>query len=319
MSVYNGAQYLKSSIGSMLSQTSDYWKLICIDDGSTDNSLPVLREYEKQDTRITVLHQENRGLSVARALAFAHADTEYVCILDCDDALQTDYIEKMLAKAEATNADAILSDVEYGYDNTPKAPNHFVQYNLNEEFKIADGTDALRLTVPWRIHGWFCIKREIIQKYYTLEQASASPCKTYYDEFLARLMYYHCQTFALCNACYRYRMAEGSITRSVSLKKIDLLESLDYLLALCNKENLPSDILLNVYNEYYCQIVNLWKFSSRLPSNDIENGRQKIKSYYSSFRRNVCPNVINKASFKTKMKLRVAVSNFAYIKLLAKL
>lgn len=70
MSVYNGQKYLNDSIGSLLSQTSPNWRLICIDDGSTDNSLSVLQNYAAKDDRIEVIHQENKGLSIARAVAF---------------------------------------------------------------------------------------------------------------------------------------------------------------------------------------------------------------------------------------------------------
>lgn len=317
MSVFNGANYLKDSIGSMLAQTSPHWRLICIDDGSSDNSLALLREYAASDERITVLHQENRGLSIARAVAFAQAETEYVSILDCDDALAPDYVERMLETARQTRADAIISDVEYGFANTPHAPNHFVQHSLSEEFRIADGVDALRLTVPWRIHGWFCIKREIVQRHYTLALAGSSTYKHYFDEYMARLMLYRCNTFALCGACYRYRVAEGSITRSLSLNKLGLLASLDHLLDLCIAERLPDELLLRVYNEYYCQIVNLWKQSRGLPPKEVAKGRAEIKAFYGMFRKKCAKDIIASAPLRTRVKLRFVLMGFSALRVIA--
>lgn len=120
MPVYNAERFLDDSIGSLLSQTIKDWKLICIDDGSTDSSLQILRKYEADNERIKVLVQENAGPAVARAKAIEFVDTEYVSILDSDDAYAPDYVELMLKRAEETNADSIVPDVEFGYGNTKK-------------------------------------------------------------------------------------------------------------------------------------------------------------------------------------------------------
>lgn len=88
-----------------------------------------------------------------------------------------------------TKADAILSNVEYGYKGKQKYPTHFEQYHIDHNFKIRSGIEAFGYTVPWKIHGWFCIRRDVVQKYYNIAEASSSPCKHFFDEYLARLMY----------------------------------------------------------------------------------------------------------------------------------
>lgn len=65
MPIYNAECFLHDAIGSLLSQTCDNWKLICIDDGSTDNSKAIVEEYCKKDSRIKLLCQENAGPAVA--------------------------------------------------------------------------------------------------------------------------------------------------------------------------------------------------------------------------------------------------------------
>ena len=174
MPVYNAERFLDDSIGSLLSQTIKDWKLICIDDGSTDSSLQILRKYEADNERIKVLVQENAGPAVARAKAIEFVDTEYVSILDSDDAYAPDYVELMLKRAEETNADSIVPDVEFGYGNTKKIPNLFKSNHLNGQTLIKDGKQAFAMTIPWKLHGWQMIRTSLAKQYYTVANASYS-------------------------------------------------------------------------------------------------------------------------------------------------
>ena len=64
--VYNAQEYLSECLDSVLSQTLSDIEIICINDGSTDNSLEILKEYAKKDERIKIINQRNKGVSVAR-------------------------------------------------------------------------------------------------------------------------------------------------------------------------------------------------------------------------------------------------------------
>ena len=85
MPVYNTSQYLRRSIESVLNQTYKDFELICINDGSTDNSLEILQEYATHDPRIKIINQENAGLSCARNSALEIAQGEYISFIDSDD------------------------------------------------------------------------------------------------------------------------------------------------------------------------------------------------------------------------------------------
>ena len=219
MPIYNAEQYLHDSIESLLAQTSNAWKLICIDDGSTDSSKAIVEEYCKKDSRIKLIYQENAGPAVARARAIEIADTEYVSILDSDDAYAPDYVEKMLARAEDTDADSIVPDVEFGYGNIKKLPNMFAQHHLSADLVIEEGKKAFAMTIPWQLHGWQMIRTPLAKKYYTVQQASYSKFNS--DEYITRLLYLKSNKVALCSACYQYRIDPNSITRKPSLKMMD--------------------------------------------------------------------------------------------------
>ena len=85
MPVYNDANNLKKSINSVINQTLTDIELICVDDGSTDNSLDVLNKFAKSDKRIKVLSQKNQGSGKARNYGLKEAKGEYIAFLDSDD------------------------------------------------------------------------------------------------------------------------------------------------------------------------------------------------------------------------------------------
>ncbi len=101
--VYNVEKYLPACLDSILKQTGFEFEIILVDDGSTDSSSKICDEYSKRDSRIRVLHESNRGVSVARNTGVSWATGEYVAFVDSDDELVPDayqtcasYIEKNL-------------------------------------------------------------------------------------------------------------------------------------------------------------------------------------------------------------------------------
>ena len=105
--IYNAEKYLDSCIQSVLRQTYTNWELILIDDGSTVKSGRIAEEYGFADERITVFHQKNLGVSLARNQGIDEATGNYVVFLDADDELIEDCLAKTVNIAEETNADVV--------------------------------------------------------------------------------------------------------------------------------------------------------------------------------------------------------------------
>ena len=105
--IYNAEKYLDSCIQSVLRQTYTNWELILIDDGSTDKSGRIAEEYGFADERITVFHQKNLGVSLARNQGIDEATGNYVVFFDADDELIEDCLAKTVNIAEETNADVV--------------------------------------------------------------------------------------------------------------------------------------------------------------------------------------------------------------------
>lgn len=101
MPVYNGQEYLRESIDSVIRQTLQDWELLCVDDGSVDDSLAILRQYQMDDARVRIFTQSNQGAGSARNQGIKEARGKYLAFLDADDFYSdADALEKMVALCE---------------------------------------------------------------------------------------------------------------------------------------------------------------------------------------------------------------------------
>lgn len=105
--VYNAGCFLKECLDSVVSQTIAEKELLCIDDGSTDNSYKILRQYQKKYPYIRIFRQKNKGAGEARNVGLKAATGKYVCFLDSDDIyLESDALEKMVYVCESNQLQA---------------------------------------------------------------------------------------------------------------------------------------------------------------------------------------------------------------------
>jgi len=103
--VYNQEKYLRQCMDSVVAQTLRDIEIICVDDGSTDASLAILKEYEKSDSRVSVITQQNSGAGAARNRGLDVARGSYLSFLDSDDYFEPDMLETAYAAAEMEKAD----------------------------------------------------------------------------------------------------------------------------------------------------------------------------------------------------------------------
>lgn len=106
--VYNTAEYLPRCLDSILNNTYKHLEILCINDGSRDNSLEVLNAYAAHDSRIRVIDQENAGVSAARNRGLDAATGEYIAFVDSDDWIHQQYFEVLLRCMSESGADIIV-------------------------------------------------------------------------------------------------------------------------------------------------------------------------------------------------------------------
>ena len=106
--VYNTEKYLRECLDSIINQTFKDIEIICINDGSTDNSLKILNEYQKLDSRVKIITQNNEGLSSARNTGLDNACGRYIYFIDSDDYLKNSALEKMYTLSEQKKLDLLI-------------------------------------------------------------------------------------------------------------------------------------------------------------------------------------------------------------------
>ena len=106
--VYNVEKYLEQCLNSIVNQTYSHLQIILVDDGSKDSSGSICDQWAMRDSRITVLHKQNGGLSGARNDGLRLASGEYCCFVDSDDWLDLDAVEKAVAAAETYKAEIVF-------------------------------------------------------------------------------------------------------------------------------------------------------------------------------------------------------------------
>ena len=106
--VYNVQEYLGKCLESLTAQTLKDIEIICVDDGSTDDSLAILRDFAKKDKRIKVLTQQNQYAGAARNAGLKIAKGEFLCFLDSDDFFEQEMLEEMYVNARSNESDIVV-------------------------------------------------------------------------------------------------------------------------------------------------------------------------------------------------------------------
>lgn len=158
--VYKAEKFLRRCLDSLLNQTFQKWQAICIDDGSPDSSGKILDEYAARDTRFVVIHKKNAGVSAARNDGIKSADGDFIHFLDADDWIDDDFYAHMIAVANDTNADMVVSG--FVSDNKYTKPIIYNQVSvLRTMWQKMRGTFALTDSYVWR----YLFRKNFIKKY----------------------------------------------------------------------------------------------------------------------------------------------------------
>ena len=133
--VYNSEPYLLRCVDSIRSQTYHDLEIFLVDDGSPDNCPQICDSLAEKDSRIHVIHQENRGVSVARNTGLDCASGEFVTFVDSDDYIDPCMYERMLQKAQEYSCDVVMCDCAKEFDNRSEIYTHEIRpgyYNLEQ-------------------------------------------------------------------------------------------------------------------------------------------------------------------------------------------
>ena len=220
--VYKVEKYLRRSMDSLVNQTLDGVEIICINDGSPDNCLSILKEYKEKysDKNIVIIDKKNEGVWKGRFDGIKAATGEYIGFTDSDDYITLDYAEKLYNAAKKNNADISVSgfyrvdtDTEHVYSTemTGFEGKHIDMKKNPEEILSIN-------TALWNK----LYKAEILKNMKNLEK----PPRILDDMMFLLLVYLNTNTIEFINdPLYYYMVRQDSIMGQIKKEQIESTEN----------------------------------------------------------------------------------------------
>ena len=218
---YNAGAYLTQCLDSLCNQTYRFFEALIVDDGSSDDTRSIAESYAKRDSRFSILHQDNHGVSSARNLALKKAKGDYLMFVDSDDWIEDNAIERLLYTATANNVEIVVCEYTCFDDSGRDEVVKLREYHGMTFPEAVSDVETKYLGVAWNK----LIRRELVVRPFHEE--------FYYYENLIFLLE-NCGegvTYALLHEpIYHYREHVASATHALSYdeRKLTSLDAASY-------------------------------------------------------------------------------------------
>ena len=270
--VYNVEKYLEKCLESLKNQSLTDIEFICINDGSTDNSLAILNRYAAKDKRFTVISQENQGQGIARNKGLELARGEYIGFVDPDDWVEENMFETLYNKAKELELDIIECNYIDEYEDNRPASNWQTRFKTNKVFCWQNNKKYIFSHMLGACNKLF--KADNIKKY-KIRFANGRYGEDQYFTIIARLFAkraLHCN-----NYLYHYLWRNNSSVRN-SIYNFDIIYCIEKVKEFLIKEKLYCK-LRNEFKKYSSS--HLSENYNRIPVEKQEEFKNYIKTYLS--------------------------------------
>lgn len=218
--VYNTASYLRKTLCSITQQTLREIEIIIINDGSTDESLSIIRELAARDKRIKIFTQPNQGLSVTRNTGIEATSGEFIYFMDSDDLLDTDALEQCYLKCKEQQLDFVFFNAECFSDGNIELRKYQYQRTQKIEDKVWDGKELLKYQdETWTYRSSACLtftRTEFLKR----NHITFYPHILHEDELYTALLYLNALRVGYIDkAFFKRRIREHSITTNQFSKR----------------------------------------------------------------------------------------------------
>ncbi|MBP5173639.1 MAG: glycosyltransferase [Clostridia bacterium] len=217
VAVYNTAEWLPECLDGIKAQTFKDLEVILVDDGSTDGSGEICDGFASDAGNVRVIHQANRGLSVARDAAVTAAAGEYILFVDSDDYFDPETVEIMISAARGHGADVVCAGYSYTYsDHEERAVQYFPQDVCLDRYH------AMEALVSGRLPGfaWGKLVRTSIAKKQRFPEGRV--CQ---DLFWIHHVIDGASAVAVLNAApFHYRQRLSSVSYTCNMKRLDIID-----------------------------------------------------------------------------------------------
>ena len=260
--IYNVEDYLPRCIESIINQTYKNIEIILIDDGSTDNSLKICKDYAEKDKRIIVINQENKGLSSARNAGLDIHKGKYIVFIDSDDYVCDTYIEKLYNNIIETKSDISICDF-YRFINGKIIKNSYLKTHFivedNSKYDFLENEYYSPTNYQWTK----MYKSEIFGNLrYPVGKNFEDVYLIVYELYKAKRISY------MLEPLYYYRHRKDSITGDYKMDRFDAIDALDNRIKFYEEHNLNEHIIPTEINQLNRIIIYVYNINKKVLSKE---------------------------------------------------
>lgn len=261
--MYNSENYIGDTLKSLIRQTYTDISIICVDDGSTDNTRKIVEKYSQKDGRIKYLYQSNCGAPMARNNGLINSNSRYVLFFDADDILMNNAIEIMVKRIKNDNSDICIGSYEELGGKKLK------YYYGNSIFEL-DEMNIFSVAKLDPLPGNKLYKREVINsKNIRFENLAIGQDLNFFIKYLLI-----CNKVSFINdIVMRYRIVSGSISHTYTLKILKIENSFNQIEKFAEKNNL---------------ILNSWYYKVKLMHYTFQYTKSILLKTYSERKKCLC-------------------------------
>lgn len=260
--VYNVEKYLRECLDSLINQTLQDIEIICINDGSTDNSPKILEEYQAKDTRIKVINKINSGYGASMNIGLNAATGDYIGIVESDDFADSNMFEDLYIIAVDNNADIVKSDFFFytSDDKKGRKAGKITKNKCNKVFNIKDDCKILKMMPSI----WSAIyKKEFLNK--NIIRFLETPGASYQDTSFAFKTLSSAERIVFTDNAYLYYRQDNENSSVQSKEKVYAIcdewnEITNFINARPEIKNIVNDIKISTeFNAYRWNTIRIDK------------------------------------------------------------
>lgn len=267
VTVFNKDRTLSKCLDSILNSSFNDFEILIIDDGSTDSSQDIIRQYAKEHKNIIVYTQSNRGIGFTKKLGIQLANGKYIIFVDADDTIDSNLLFILSKEIEKHTPDIIKFNINE--INSSKNKNRYI--TRYKEFK--NGKEALyewsNINIRYGLFSMYCINNSLLKGIlpHFLEL-------TYYEDVanIPKIIYFANQIIALDYVGYNYYRSTDKLTRNQKImKRTNFKLAYNELIQFFEKELLNDDQLFlaikRYYDYHYKRKMNEFEINDKLSTN----------------------------------------------------
>ena len=259
---YNSEITIERCINSILSQTFKYIEIICINDGSTDDTLRLLEKFASRDNRVKIFSQKNKGRGVARNVGVQNSNSQFISFVDSDDHLDKDFLLHAHATIQANKTDLIIYDIKYKNDLLSESKDKIINERYYIEEKI------------------FCFYRSqsviscVFSRNLFVNNKILFPSNKSFEDFFVLYKLIDCSSNPLISQkqFYNYTPTNNSVTNCLNNEDLsNIIDSFYDFYSFVKSKKLDKEIFNERFNNIFKFIITKYQVNNKLNSlNSVE-------------------------------------------------